>query len=234
MKKNYFILVFVLLIAFLVGCENSIKKEQELTTDTDIETKIKYENLSGEKNMNNISEINSQQVNTIIDLSNKVLLYGTYHTKSIKEIYNLAPFEQIRYSYTEKNKDYYYTIYRIDNGYLITFFKGEKGCSIYDLSLNLAIATHKLFSAKDFESLTVNKSTINDVMKIDILSKTKNTDYFRATTEKRYYKNSIHMTDSGVVFIGYNNKKIPIIKSITEINNKLISNINNNDKKMLI
>ena len=42
------------------------------------------------------------------------------------------------------------------------------------------------------------------------------------------------MTSSGVILIGYNGKKIPVIKSITEIDNKLISNINESDKKLII
>lgn len=232
MKKICFILVCSLLISFFVGCENSMSKEQQ--TIKVKESNIKYEKLEGDNEMNSISQINSQQVNSIIDLSNRVLLYGTYFTKSIKEIYELAPFAQIRYLFTENSEDYYYTIYRIDNGYLLTFFKGEKDCSKYDLKLDLAIVTHRLFSTNDFENLTVNKSTIDDVIKIDILSKTKNTDYFKATSEKIYYKYSIHMTDFGVILIGYNNEKIPIIKSITEVNNNLISNINENDKKLLI
>lgn len=230
MKKICFVLVYAFLIVFLVGCEKSSKKEQQSTIG--VEPKITYESLDGDKTMNKMSKINNQQVNSIIDLSNKVLLYGTYNEKSINEIYEIAPFVQIRYLFSEEDEDYFYTIYRIENGYLLTFFSGVKGCSIYDLKLNLAVLTHKLFSVEDFENLTVNKSTIDDVLKIDVLSKNKNTDYFTATSEKRYYDSSIHVTDFGVVFIGYNNEKV--IKSITKIDNKLISNINENDKKIII
>lgn len=232
MKKLISIFICILIFVSLSGCERVIEEEKQMISNS--EDRTEYKKLEGEELMKKISKINIQQSNSIIDLSNKVLLYGTYHAISINEIYKLAPFNQIRYSFTEENQDYYYTIYYIDDGYLITFFNGEKGCSIYNLNLNLAIVTHKLFSAEDFEKLKVNKSTFNDVLKIDELSKIKNTDYFISISEKCYYKYSIHMTSSGVILIGYNDKKIPVIKSITEIYNKLISNINENDKKLII
>ncbi len=232
MRKLISLFICIFIFVSLSGCERVIEKDKQ--TLSSLDGKNAYYEVNEEELMNNISKINIQQSNSIIDLSNKVLLYGSYHAISISEIYKLAPFNQIRYSFTEENQDYYYTIYQIDNGYLITFFSGEKGCSIYNLNLNLAIATHKIFSDSDFKNLKVNKSTFNDVLKIDELSKIKNTDYFISISEKCYYKYSIHMTSSGVILIGYNGKKIPVVKSITEIDNKLISNINESDKKLII
>ena len=94
----------------------------------------------------------------------------------------------------EENK---YRLYNYDDGNLYVFYTDSKIVD-YD-SIIFAVASEKNPGKIDFSNIKTGSSTIDDVEKIDPATKKS-----LVTSGKDYY--TIHLTDSGIIFIHYDRK----------------------------
>ena len=226
MRKKY-IFIIVLPFLFLFGCTNHNSTAKDGSYNKTVDSSISIPTILDDNSLYlETSPLSGEGVYDIINMISQNTMTGKGGSYSLQDVNVIAPIKQLRKCI---NTDKVYNVYKTEKGRFYVFY-GEYSATPYPVVFYCYSERRLLFS--DFDNIKKGKSTIDDVKKIDKISENFDNGLFQpdkiVNDEIVLYDDySIHMTEEGVVAIGY--KRIGgklHVDYIKEHNDELIAGIN--------
>lgn len=212
MKKIAFLIVGIIICISITSCEGEEKMNSS--------TKSELSSINSELSINSAESftvvedssqelepinINSAQKTKIFECCYKSMFYSTYTGLTIGDIYKIVNFSEIKFAYDNGETLYYYARFRFNESNVFVFFHKYKGDDKNTLWLSETILANKRYDKNSFDKILINKSNLSDVLDVDPTTSFDNSEIFNI---KKYDKFSLHLTEKGILYIGYNKKNI--------------------------
>lgn len=162
---------------------------------------LKISNDRGEALM--VSTIDDTTAELILKDAAQSMYFNTFSEKKIEDIYKTVPFKELRFACVIDKIDYYYTMYQVQDGYLFVFFRKGENESLENLSLHYAFYGKRVFEYSDFEMISVDHSSLEQVLSVDPYCDKLQTSCFFSQTASSWDSSTVHITKTGVVVFGY-------------------------------
>ena len=211
MRKLLVLIICTLLCVSIISCKRNENMNSSSNNPTSSTNKSSDSSIGRytviEENSKPLESINidDDQKAKIFECCYKSMCYNVYTGLTSSDIYKIAQFNEIRYAYDDGEGVYYYTKYSYRGNNVFVFFYKYKESTDDTLCLFDVIISNKRYSKNDFDKILVNKSDLSDVKEIDSTAGIKNSNIFN---RKNFDTFSLHLTEKGIMYIGYGKKNI--------------------------